>query len=300
MAITLTQLSSFLAVVRSGSITAAAERLAVTQPSVSAALAALSRELGVDLTEPVGRSVRPSAAGRAFAPYATRVIATLEEGARAARDATGSSSLELRLAAATSAGEYLAPALLAAFSAAHPEASVSLTVTGSEQALERLAQGEVDVVLAGPVAGEGGLASVFLATEALVLVAAPGHRAAGNGPVALKALTAERWLLPGDPLEHRDLALGVLGRRGLGPSTFTAGSNEAIKRAAEAGLGVALVPERAVRLELDLGRLVEIPVRDRLPAFEWLALHAAGVELGEPAERFLAWLRSAEARAALE
>ena len=67
MAVTLTQLRSFLAVVRTGSVTAAAEELVVSQPSVSAAVSALGRELGVELTERVGRNVRPSPAGEVFA-----------------------------------------------------------------------------------------------------------------------------------------------------------------------------------------------------------------------------------------
>ena len=89
MPITLTQLASFLAVVRTGSVTAAAEELVVTQPSVSAALSALSKEVGVELTERYARSVRPSPAGRAFVPYAAHVMGLLEHGARAALEAAG-------------------------------------------------------------------------------------------------------------------------------------------------------------------------------------------------------------------
>jgi DNA-binding transcriptional LysR family regulator len=63
MAITLTQLRSFLAVLETGSVTAAGEELYVTHPSVSAAVSALSKELGVDLTNRMGRSVEPTAAG---------------------------------------------------------------------------------------------------------------------------------------------------------------------------------------------------------------------------------------------
>ena len=85
MAITLSQLARFLAVVRSGSVTGAAAELRVTKPSVSASLAALSKELGVELTRPVGRSARPSSAGEAFAPYAAQVMGLLDQGARAAR-----------------------------------------------------------------------------------------------------------------------------------------------------------------------------------------------------------------------
>ena len=84
MAVTLTQLVAFLTVVRRGSVTAAAEELVVTQPSVSAAVSALERELGVRLTERAGRTVRPTAAGNAYAPYAADVLGLLDQGGRAA------------------------------------------------------------------------------------------------------------------------------------------------------------------------------------------------------------------------
>ena len=84
LAVTLTQLSAFLAVVRNGSVTAAAEELVVTQPSVSAAVAALERELGVELTERAGRSIRPTPAGEAYARYASDVVGLLEEGSEVA------------------------------------------------------------------------------------------------------------------------------------------------------------------------------------------------------------------------
>ncbi|MEJ7718380.1 MAG: LysR family transcriptional regulator [Thermoleophilaceae bacterium] len=87
LSITLTQLRGFLAVVRTGSVTAAAEELVVTQPSVSAAVSSLGRALGFELTERVGRSIRPTLAGDAFAPYAADVIGLLEQGERAALEA---------------------------------------------------------------------------------------------------------------------------------------------------------------------------------------------------------------------
>ena len=84
MAVTHTQLTAFLAVVRHGSVTAAAQELYVTQPSVSAAVAALERELGVELTERAGRNVRPTPAGREYARYASHVVGLLKEGSEVA------------------------------------------------------------------------------------------------------------------------------------------------------------------------------------------------------------------------
>src|SRR3954462_595737 len=109
MAVTLTQLVAFLAVVRRGSVTAAAEELVVTQPSVSAAVNALERELGVRLTERAGRTVRPTAAGPAYAPDAADVLGLLDQGARTAREAAEAHPPTLRISAVTTAGEYLVP-----------------------------------------------------------------------------------------------------------------------------------------------------------------------------------------------
>ena len=117
MSVTLTQLRSFLAVVRSGSVTAAADELVVTQPSVSAAITALSREVGTPLLERDGRGVRPTPAGDAFAPYATDVIGLLEKGRQAAREAVAASERVLRIAAVTTAAESFVPGLMQAFSA---------------------------------------------------------------------------------------------------------------------------------------------------------------------------------------
>ena len=107
MAVTVTQLRSFLAVVRTGSVTAAAEELVVSQPSVSAAVSALSRELGVELTERVGRNIRPTPAGEVFAAYARDVIGLLDQGARAAREAAQQAAAELRIGAVTTSGEHI-------------------------------------------------------------------------------------------------------------------------------------------------------------------------------------------------
>ena len=122
MAVTLTQLSAFLSVVRRGSVTAAAEELFVTQPSVSAAVAALERELGAKLLERDGRGLRPTAAGAAFAPYAAHVLGLLEEGGRAARECAEGARATLRISAVTSAGDHVVPPLIRAFCDRHPGA----------------------------------------------------------------------------------------------------------------------------------------------------------------------------------
>ncbi len=151
MAVTLTQLVAFLTVVRRGSVTAAAEELVVTQPSVSAAVSALERELGVQLTERVGRTVRPTAAGEAYAPYAADVLGLLEQGGRAAREAEDALPNTLRVSAVTTAGEYLVPQLIQAFRERRPDVEISLDVGNRELVFQRVLDHKVDVAVTGRI-----------------------------------------------------------------------------------------------------------------------------------------------------
>jgi DNA-binding transcriptional LysR family regulator len=126
--VTLGQLRTFLALAATGSVRVAAERLFVTQPAVSAALASLQQEVGVALVEREGRGLRLTPAGEEFADYARRALGLLDEGMAAAVTAAEPERGRLRLAAVITAGERLAPSLLAGFVARYPGVDVSLEV----------------------------------------------------------------------------------------------------------------------------------------------------------------------------
>ena len=182
MAVTLTQLVAFLTVVRRGSVTAAAEELVVTQPSVSAAVSALERELGVRLTERAGRTVRPTAAGAAYAPYASDVLGLLSQGARVAREAEEARPHTLLISAVTTAGEYLVPQLIQAFRERRPELEISLDVGNREVVFQRVLDHTVDVAVTGRIPDDERLAGVDFADNEFVLVTARRRPA---GPASL-------------------------------------------------------------------------------------------------------------------
>src|SRR5215218_3526473 len=197
VAITLTQLRSFLAVFRTGSVTAAADELVVTQPSVSAAVSALSREVGADLTERVGRSIRPSPAGKAFAPYATDVIGLLGQGGRAAREAADAATKELRIAAVTTAGEHIVPPLMEVFSARHPEIMLSVDVGNRQRVFERVRTHESDVAIGGRPPSEGGVVGERFLDNPIVIITGAGDPLARRRSVPLEQLAERPWLLRG-------------------------------------------------------------------------------------------------------
>jgi DNA-binding transcriptional LysR family regulator len=300
MSITLTQLSSFLAVVRTGSVTAAAEELYVTQPSVSAAVSALSREVGVDLTERVGRSVRPSPAGQAFAPYATDVIGLLDQGSRAAREAAGAAAREVRIAAVTTAAEYIVPTLMGEFSERRPDLTLTLDVGNRSHVFQRVAGHDADVAIGGRPPQEGRLDGVPFLDNEMVLITAPGDPLAGGRAVSVEALAERPWLLRERGSGTRALCEEFLQLHELRPRVLTLGSNGAIKHAATRGLGVSLQSAQGATLELRTGLLATIPVREGLPQRQWFVLTPATGPVREPVQAFVEFATGEAARAALQ
>ena len=298
MAITLTQLHSFLAVFRTGSVTAAADELIVTQPSVSAAVTALSREVGVGLTERVGRSIRPSPAGEAFAPYAADVIGLLEQGARAAREAAEAAGRELRIGAVTTAGEHIVPPLIEAFSASHPEIALSVDVGNRQRVFERVRSHRTDVALGGRPPSEGVVGEPFL-DNPIVIITTPDDPLAGKRSVPIEELGDRPWLLREEGSGTRMMTEEFLAAHELRPRILTLGSNGAIKQAARAGLGVSFQSRLAAELEIDLGLLATIEVAAPLPRRRWYLLRPAHGPVRRTVEAFLEFVRR-EGRDAVE
>jgi DNA-binding transcriptional LysR family regulator len=299
MAVTLTQLTAFLTVVRRGSVTAAAEELVVTQPSVSAAVSALERELGVELTERSGRALRPTAAGAAYVPYATDVLGLLAKGARAAREAAEQEPRTLRISAVTTAGEYLVPQLIQAFREQRPDVEVSLDVGNRALVFGRVLDHTVDVAVTGRVPDDGRLTGIDFADNEFVLVTAPGDALAKRRWVAVEELGGRPWLLREPGSGTRALCEEFLASRGIEPKLLTLGSNGAIKQAARAGLGLALQSRAAVELELELGLLATISPRGGLPGRRWYVVRSATGPEREDVLAFMAFCRSPAARRAL-
>jgi DNA-binding transcriptional LysR family regulator len=299
MAVTLTQLHAFLTVVRRGSVTAAAKELVVTQPSVSAAVSALERELGVRLTERAGRTVRPTAAGEAYAPFAADVLGLLEQGARSAREAAEAHPHTLRISAVTTAGEYLVPQLIQAFRERRPDVEISLDVGNREVVFQRVLDHKVDVAVTGRIPEDERLVGVDFADNEFALVTSSDDRLARRRWVGIEELGSRPWLLREPGSGTRTLVEEFLASRGIEPTVLTLGSNGAIKQAARTGLGIALQSKAAVELELELGLLATITPRGGLPARRWHVVRSAIGPVREDAAAFMAFCTSPAARHAL-
>ncbi len=275
MAITVTQLTAFLATVRGGSVTAAADELVVTQPSVSSAIAALSRELGCELFERAGRGIRLTEAGIAFRPFAADVVGLLEEGRQAAREAAALTARRLRIAAVTTAAESFVPPLMREFALRHPDIELALDVGNREYVFERVTSHLADVAISGKPPADERLVAEPLLENRIVCITSADDPAAAAGPVPASALADRAWLLREPGSGTRALGEQFLQERGLTPKTLALGSNGAIKQAARAGLGVSLLSRAAVESELTAGWLGEITLTDGPAPRPWFVLRSA-------------------------
>jgi DNA-binding transcriptional LysR family regulator len=299
VSITLTQLRSFLAVMRGGSVTAAADELVVTQPSVSAAVAALSRELGTPVTEREGRGIRPTAAGTAFAPFAADVIGLLEEGRRAAREAAHLADRRLRLAAVTTAAESFVPPLMRAFAQSNASIGMTLAVGNREQVLDMVLDHRADVAIGGRPPRDPRVQASPILTNDFVLITSPDDAHATGGAVDASELERRVWLMREPGSGTRVVNEEFLAASSLEPQTLTLGSNGAIKQAARAGLGIAFISRAAVALELDNGLLAALPVRHRPASRRWYAMCSTVGPRRAAVERFMTFAASPAAREAL-
>ncbi|TMJ97390.1 MAG: LysR family transcriptional regulator [Actinobacteria bacterium] len=290
MAVTLTQLRAFMAVVQAGSVHAAARQLFVSQPSVSAALAALAREVGTDLVERHGRGIRLTAAGEAYRPYAAEVLGLLEQGRDAASEAERPEHARIRLAAVNTAGEYLIPAVIQAYRRAEPGAEVLLEIGNRRSVLERVESRAADLAVAGRPPNRNVTGRAFLDNELIVVAREPAED--------LASLT---WLLREEGSGTRAATEAFLADREIEPrEVLTLGSNGAVKQALSIGLGATLISVHAVARELRDGTLVRLPASGTPLRRPWYSLVARGVEPRPAVQRFREFLHSAAAADAIE
>jgi len=295
MAITLTQIRAFLAVRGTGSVHAAAAQLLISQPSVSAAIAALSSELDTGLFERHGRGVRLTPAGEAFAPYAAEVLGLLEQGRNAAHEAAHPEQSKIRLVAVNTAGEYLVPPLIQAYRQRHPEVSILLEVGNRATVFERLESRRADIGIGGRPPGRRLVGYPFAGNDLLVV--------ARQAPADLAHTP---WLLREEGSGTRlatERLLADLGMREGGdgtPEMLTLGSNGAVKQGLAIGLGVTLISRFAVTRELREGTLTEISLAGTPLSRPWHVLLPQASLIRPAARAFGEFLRSQQCRKIIE
>ena len=250
---TLNQLRTLLAVADLGSVRAAAAQLYVSQPAVSGAVAALERELGVELFEREGRGLRTTPAGQAFIGEARAALDRLDAGVRLARSVEDPASGLVRIAAIATSAERLVLPLLASFRRSFPTAEVTIRVGNRTAVWDSIRRGETDLVVAGRPPAHVPARVLGKASNTLVMVAATP--VPDDPREAARFVRQATWLLREDGSGTRDAAEELLAQLGTDPPRMVLGSNGAVLAAIAAGFGIGLLPASAVTGRDDVARV---------------------------------------------
>jgi molybdate transport repressor ModE-like protein len=258
---TLQALAIFAEVTKHGTMTAAAEAAGISQPAISAQVKALERFYGTRLLERDGRGSAPTAAGRLVADYAVRVLALVDELRRGVADLEGLTAGELIVGASSTVGEQLLPTYLGQFHAAHPQVRLSVRIGNSAEISARVAARELDFAIVGEEPRDGELFAQPVLEDRIVAFLAPGDPLLREAPVGPLALRGRQFVMREVGSATRALAERCLRETSCNPGhVIELGSNEAVKRAVEAGLGIGLLSTYTIEAERLAGLLADLPV----------------------------------------
>lgn len=251
------KLRVFDAVVRAGSFSHAGRRLYLSQPSVSAHIKDLEREIGLLLFERVARGVRLTGAGRSLADYAQRIFSLerdAEQALAAQRDGEAGSAT---IAASSTPGTYLLPGILGRFRDEHPGVSVHLVISDTADVERALSALEADIGVMGEPISPGDLEVRPWVDDQLVLVCSRDHPWAASPPTTPAALSGQPFVLREPGSSIRALTDRWLEQRGIAVQVaMELGSPEAVNVALRASSALSITTRHAIEHQLALGELV--------------------------------------------
>ncbi len=286
MHITLRQMRIFESVARHSSISRAAAELHLTQPAVSMQIKQLEDQIGLPLLEQIGRRLFLTEAGQELRLHSQRFAAMNEELKAAMDQFRGLERGLLRLSVVSTANYFL-PRLIAEYTGRFPGVRLSLQVGNREDVLAAVTDNRTDLAITGLPPADADVTAQYFMDNPLVVIASPNHPLAGSEQISLQRLSSETLVLrePGSgtraAMERAFADHGFDYRSGC-----ELGTNEAIKQAVQAGLGLAVVSAQTIELELQTQRLVVLPVEGFPILRQWFVVHRRDKRLSASAQAF--------------
>ena len=289
----LAQLEAFIQVAHHRSFSRAAEALFLTQPSVTARIQSLEREIGERLFERTGRSVTLTDAGHAFMPHAQRALTAVQEGTDAIEAVRHGDIGSIRIGASSSIATYVLPGLLRRFRQERPRVHVHLSSGVTEEVMDKLIAGEIHLAVTR-LTQHPEVDSLHLYNDDLALVVAPEHAFARRGRATLAEVGKEPFLFFERNSTYHSLIYSMFLRAGVVPeSVMELDLMEATKYMVEAGLGVSILPMVSIKREVENRTLVIVDLDMEQPAQREVGVHVLrGRILAPPIKDFLRLLAS--------
>jgi DNA-binding transcriptional LysR family regulator len=295
--LTIRQLRALAAVNEAGTVTSAAGRLHLTQPAVTLQLRNLQELAGLPLIQRTGDGMVLTDAGRSVLALTERVEAALLDCEQTLDMIAGRSGGRVSIAAVSTA-KYFVPFAIAAFSRRFPKVDVSLRIGNREDVREALRGYDLDIAVMGRPPPDLQVEMRLLGKHPHVIVAAADHPlAARRKPVALVELADELFITREVGSGTRMLMEGFFQESNLRPQVrMEMDSNETIKQAVIAGLGIAFISLHTVAHEIAERRLVALKIPGLPLVRQWHAIRRADKILLPPAQAMLDFLGKEGAR----
>lgn len=283
---TLRHLRIFITVCEAGGMTAAGEKLYLSQPSVSQAIRELEEYYGVRLFDRISRKLYLTENGRRFQEYATRIVALFEELETGMRnwDAKGT----LRVGASITVGNYLLPDAILRFQESYPQMKVEALISNSETVEGAVLRNDIDLAVI-----EGNVHSPLLVqrkimADRLVLLCGPTHPLHGQASVSLEDLPRYDFLLREKGSAGREIFDSIMLLHGIEiRPLWQSASTKAILQGVARGLGLSVLPYRMVQGELQAGLVEEIAIRDISLGRHFSVIYHKNKFLSPAAQEFL-------------
>ena len=288
--LTLRQLQVFESVALHLSHSRAAKELYLSQPAISMQIKQLEQSVGLPLFGQIGKKIHLTDAGREMLNYSRNIFQQLQEMEAVFEDMKGLERGQLDISVVSTAN-YFMPQLLAKFCQMHPKIQVSLHVANRDAVLQQLNESRSDLAIMGqPPQGLEMLAQSFMKNP-LVVIAPPGHPLCKLKQVKLQKLEQESFLLREQGSGTRSSMERFFSEHGIRfHAGMEMGTNEAIKQAVQAGMGLGIISLHSAELELETGRLAVLNVEHFPIVRHWYITHRKTKRLSTAAQAFKQFL----------
>lgn len=291
--LTFRQLEIFEAIARLNSFTRASEELFLTQPTVSMQIKKLSETLGVSLYDQIGKKILLTPDGQELAQATREIFSILAHFTMSVAERQGLKQGKLSLMAITTAS-YFAPRLLGEFAKLYPGIDVSLRVTNKEQVLASMADTLADLYFLGQPPEDIDVVATPIMDNPIIVVAAPDHPLARQKKIPLERIARETWLMREKGSGTRNAIERRFAEHNLNiHPRLELGSNEAIKQAILADLGISALSRHALTLNAP-DQFAVLDVEGFPILRHWYAVYPAGRQLTVTAQAFLDYLLGRE------
>lgn len=284
--VTIRQLQVFVEAAQALSFARVADRLHLTPAGVSFQIKQIESQTGFALFERVGKKVALTDAGRILLGYAKQMLQSLNDADQAMTALKGLSGGQATIGLVSTA-KYIVPHMLTRFQAEYPAVALTLMDGNRRWIIDALVKGDIDLAIMGQPPANADVSAEPFAPHPSVIAAAPTHPLVGHGDLPASVLAGEPFVVREEGSGTRSLMDRFFQGAGLAPRiAMTTSSNETIKQAVMAGMGVAFISEHTIGLELAAAQLCVLKVEGLPVLRRWYVVHLEAKRLSPAAVAF--------------